>query len=89
MSDSIKDALTKAGVAPEDAPKPPVEKKKWANELPEDETPLARFDTPARTKAVVKPYVPAPATAGSEPLRPMPTSSPMTMTPPPKRKKRY
>lgn len=60
MSDSIKDALQKAGAAPADEPKPPLEKKKWVNELPEDETPLARFDAPARTKAVVRPYTPGP-----------------------------
>lgn len=60
MSDSLKDAAQKAGIAPPDEPKPALEKKKWANELPEDETPLERFDAPARTKPVVRPYAPSP-----------------------------
>lgn len=61
MSDSFKDALKKAGVVPADPPKKKSDAKKWATELPDDETPLERFDAPALTKPVVKPYMPMPA----------------------------
>lgn len=60
MTDSVKDALRKAGLVVPAAPAPPPAKKsdKWLHELPDDAKLPPLFDAPARTK--VKPSTPVP-----------------------------
>ncbi len=56
MSDSLKDALEKAGVVTPKA-EPKQDHKKWKNELPEedDRRPYVPFDAPALTKPTETP----------------------------------
>jgi hypothetical protein len=55
MSDSLKDQMAKAGLVPAEPPKTPADKKKWKEELPEDETLPPLFDAPALTKPTSAP----------------------------------
>ena len=50
MADSLKDQLANAGLVAPTPPKPPLEKKKWLEELPDDEGLPPLFDAPALTK---------------------------------------
>jgi hypothetical protein len=52
MAGSLKDALTKKGLAPPAEPKPKLEKKKWREELPDDSPPLPAFEAPATGRVV-------------------------------------
>jgi hypothetical protein len=55
MSDSVKDAMEKAGLANKKS-EPKQDHKKWKHELPEDDrTPYVPFDAPALTKPIETP----------------------------------
>jgi hypothetical protein len=58
MAGSMKDELEKTGLIPPEPVKPPLEKKEWLDELPDDETLPPRFDAPA----LLKPSGSAPST---------------------------
>jgi hypothetical protein len=50
MAGSMKDELAKSGLIPPEPVKPPLEKKEWLEELPDDESLPPPFDAPALTK---------------------------------------
>ena len=55
MASSLKDALTKSGLAQDEPAPPKQDSTKWKNELPEDHAPHMPFDAPARIKMKDKP----------------------------------
>ena len=67
MAGSLKDQLEKAGVVEKPPAPKPQDRKKWREELPDDERPLPQFEAPALTKPVDPPKPPkVPKPPGSQ-----------------------